>query len=99
MKNYYDLIKNDIELYNCIMKKFWDNVKLELVFKLDNKTFDEIYNYQSIDLKTWQIIYKSDDFTIKSFSRLFYELEYLLKDNLYHLDDIINNHIDKYENM
>lgn len=99
MKNRLDIIKNDIQLYNCIKKKFNENVKIELCFKLDDKDFSEVYFYQSIDTRTWQIIFTSDDYKIDYLHRLFIDIELLLKNNMYHLDEIIEKHIDDYFDM
>lgn len=98
-ENYYDIIKNNINLFNCIKLKFQDWYKLELNFKLDNKTFDELYFYQSIDLKTWKILYTSKEYTNKELKYLNKEIEILIFENINHLKDILEKHIWFYENQ
>lgn len=97
--NYYDIIKNNINLFNCIKLKFQDWYKLELNFKLDNKTFDELYYYQSIDLKTWKILYTSKEYTNKELNLLNKEIEILIFENINHLKDILQKHIWIFENQ
>lgn len=93
MKNRIDIIKNDIQLFNCIKYKFWDNVKLEL---LKDKNW---YFYQSIDLKTWKIVFISDLYPDNNLYSLFYDIEILIQNNLYHLNEITEKNIKDYENM
>ena len=98
MNNYIDIIKNNIQLFNCIKLKFWDWYKIELWFKLDDKDFQELYFYQSIDLKTWKIIYTSKEFDFKQLYYLNNEIEILIYENLNHLKDILENHINILNN-
>jgi len=93
MKNRIDIIKNNIQLFNCIKLKFQDWYKIELWFKLDDKDFQELYFYQSIDLKTWKIIYTSKDFKIQDLYLLNKDIEILIYDSLNHLKDILENHL------
>jgi len=93
MKNWIDIIKNDIQLYNCIKYKFWDNVKLEL---LKDKNW---YYYKSIDLKTWKTIFISDLYPDNTLYSLFYDIEILIQNSLYYLNVITEKHISDYENM
>lgn len=97
--NYYDILKNNINLFNCIKLKFKDWYKLELNFKLDKKTFDELYFYQSIDLKTWNILYTSKEYTNKELNLLNKEIEILIFENINHLKDILEKHIWFSENQ
>lgn len=92
-ENYNNIIKNNINLFNCIKLKFKDWYKLELNFKLDNKTFDELYFYQSIDLKTWKILYTSKEYTNKELNLLNKEIEILIFENINHLKDILEKNI------
>lgn len=93
MNNYIDIIKNNIQLFNCIKLKFKDWYKIELWFKLDDKDFKELYFYQSIDLKTWKIIFTSKDFKINELIDLNKDIEILIYENLNHLKDILENHL------
>ena len=94
MKNYYDIIKNNIQLFNCIKLKFNHWYKLDLCFELDKKTFEELYFYQSIDLKTWKIVYTSQKYWIKELKELNKDIELLIYENLFHLKEILENHLD-----
>ena len=93
MNNYKDIIKNNIQLFNCIKSKFNDWYKIELWFKLDDKDFKELYFYQSIDLKTWKIIFTSKDFQVNELKDLNKDIEILIYENLNHLKDILENHL------
>lgn len=93
MKNWIDIIKNDIQLFNCIKLKFWDWYKIELWFNLDDKDFKELYFYQSIDLKTWKIIFTSKEYKIQDLYLLNKDIEILIYENLKHLNDILENHL------
>lgn len=93
MNNYYDIIKNNIQLFNCIKLKFNDWYKIELWFKLDDKDFQELYFYQSIDLKTWKIIFTSPEYEYKYLYLLNKDIEILIYENLNHLNDILENHL------
>ena len=93
MKNRLDIIKNNIQLFNCIKLKFKDWYKIELWFKLDDKDFKELYFYQSIDLKTWKIIFTSKDFQVNELKDLNKDIEILIYENLNHLKDILEKHI------
>lgn len=93
MNNYKDIIKNNIQLFNCIKLKFQDWYKLELWFKLDDKDFKELYFYQSIDLKTWKIIFTSKDFQVNELKDLNKDIEILIYENLNHLKDILEKHL------
>ena len=93
MKNMLDIVKNNIQLFNCIKSKFQDWYKLELWFKLDDKDFQELYFYQSIDLKTWKIIFTSKDFQVNELKDLNKDIEILIYENLNHLKDILENHL------
>ena len=96
--NYLDIIKNNINLFNCIKLKFQDWYKIELWFKLDDKDFKELYFYQSIDLKTWKIIYTSKEFDLKQLYYLNNEIEILILENIDHLKEILENHINIFNN-
>jgi len=93
MKNRLDIIKNNIQLFNCIKLKFKDWYKIELWFKLDDKDFKELYFYQSIDLKTWKIIFTSKDFQVNELKDLNKDIELLIYENLNHLKAILENHL------
>ena len=93
MNNYKDIIKNNIQLFNCIKSKFNDWYKIELWFKLDDKDFKELYFYQSIDLKTWKIIFTSKDFQVNELKDLNKDIEILIYENLNHLKDILEKHL------
>lgn len=93
MNNYIDIIKNNIQLFNCIKAKFKDWYKIELWFKLDDKNYKELYFYQSIDLKTWKIIFTSKDFQVNELIYLNKDIEILIYENLDHLKDILEKHI------
>ena len=93
MNNYKDIIKNNIQLFNCIKSKFNDWYKIELWFKLDDKDFKELYFYQSIDLKTWKIVYTSQKYWIEELNELNKDIELLIYENLFHLKDILENHL------
>ena len=93
MNNYKDIIKNNIQLFNCIKSKFNDWYKIELWFKLDDKDFKELYFYQSIDLKTWKIIFTSKDFQVNELKDLNKDIEILIYENLNHLNDILEKHL------
>lgn len=93
MNNYIDIIKNNIQLFNCIKLKFNDWYKIELWFKLDDKDFKKLYFYQSIDLKTWKIIFTSKDFQVNELKDLNKDIEILIYENLNHLKDILENHL------
>ena len=95
--NILDIIKNNINLFNCIKLKFQDWYKLELrQKKLDFKK--DIYFYQSIDLKSWNIIYTSQFYEYKKLSYLNNEIEILILENIDHLKDILENHINILNN-
>ena len=93
MKNRLDIIKNNIQLFNCIKLKFWDWYKIELWFKLDDKDFKELYFYQSIDLKTWKIIFTSQAYKMQDLYLLNKDIELLIYENLNHLKDILEKHL------
>jgi hypothetical protein len=93
MNNYIDIIKNNIQLFNCIKLKFKDWYKIELWFKLDDKDFQELYFYQSIDLKTWKIIFTSKEYEFKDLYLLNKDIEILIYENLNHLNDILEKHL------
>lgn len=93
MNNYIDIIKNNIQLFNCIKLKFWHWYKIELWFKLDDKNYKELYFYQSIDLKTWKIIFISKDFQVNELIDLNKDIEILIYENLTHFKDILEKHI------
>lgn len=93
MKNRLDIIKNNIQLFNCIKLKFKDWYKIELWFKLDDKDFKELYFYQSIDLKTWKIIFTSPYFDYENLIYLNKNIEILIYENLKHLNDILEKHL------
>ena len=92
-ENILDIIKNNIQLYNCIKLKFKDWYKIELWFKLDDKDFKELYFYQSIDLKTWKIIFTSPYFDYENLIYLNKNIEILIYENLNHLNDILEKHL------
>ena len=91
--NILDIIKNNIKLFNCIKLKFQDWYKLELWFKLDDKDFQELYFYQSIDLKTWKIIFTSKEFKYNELIDLNKDIEILIFENINHLKEILEKHI------
>jgi len=91
--NILDIIKNNIQLFNCIKLKFQDWYKIELWFKLNDKDFQELYFYQSIDLKTWKTIFTSQEFKIQELYLLNKDIELLIYENLNHLKDILENHL------
>ena len=91
--NYYDIIKNNIQLFNCIKTKFQDWYKIELWFRLDDKDFQELYFYQSIDLKSWKIIFTSQEYKIQDLYLLNKDIEILIYENLNHLKDILEKHL------
>lgn len=91
--NILDIIKNNIQLFNCIKLKFQDWYKLELWFKLDDKDFKELYFYKSIDLKTWKIIFTSKEFKYNELIDLNKDIEILIYENLNHLKEILEKHI------
>lgn len=92
-ENILDIIKNNIQLFNCIKLKFKDWYKIELWFKLNDKDFKELYFYQSIDLKTWKIIFTSKEYEYKDLYLLNKDIELLIYENLKHLNDILENHL------
>ena len=98
MNNYIDIIKNNIQLFNCIKLKFKDWYKIELWFKLNDKDFKELYFYQSIDLKTWNVIYTSKEYDFKQLYYLNNEIEILILENIDHLKEILENHINIFNN-
>lgn len=73
--------------------KFQDWYKIELWFRLENKTFNELYFYQSIDLKTWKVIYTSKEYENKDLIELNKDIERLIYENIEHLKEIIENHL------
>lgn len=91
--NISDIIKNNIELFNCIKLKFQDWYKIELWFKIDDKTYNPLFFYQSIDLKSWKIIFTSKDFTFNELIDLNKDIEMLIYENINHLKDILEKHI------
>lgn len=92
--NIIDIIKNNIQLFNCIKLKFKDWYKIELWFKLNDKDFKELYFYQSIDLKTWKIIFTSQEYKIQDLYLLNKDIELLIYENLNFLKKVLENHLD-----
>lgn len=92
-ENILDIIKNNIQLFNCMKLKFKDWYKIELKFKLDDKDFKELYFYQSIDLKSWKIIFTSPYFDYENLIYLNKNIEILIYENLNHLKDILEKHL------
>lgn len=93
MKNILDIVKNNIQLFNAIKYKFWDWYKLELWLTLDDNNYNELYFYQSIDLKSWKIIFTSQEYKIQDLYLLNKDIEILIYENLNHLKDILESHL------
>lgn len=91
--NISEIIRNNIQLFNCIKLKFQDWYKIELWFKFSDKDLKELFFYQSIDLKTWQVIFTSKEYELNELNELNKDIEILIYENLFHLKEILENRL------
>lgn len=90
MDNYINIINNNINLLNCIFKKYKYNCEFSL--KKDNDN----YFLENFDNKENKIVYTSEKVKLDKLIVLNYAIENVLLDNIEKLKQILENHKKMY---
>ena len=90
MDNYIDIINNNINLLNCIFRKYKYNCEFSL--KKDNDN----YFLENFDNKENKIIYTSEKVKLNKLIVLNYAIENVLLDNIEKLKWILEKHKKMY---